>query len=221
MISPNGIAHIQLTVRDVGASRPFYHRMLVETFGMSIQHDVPNQIFYCIGARTGVLIRPAAPEHRDTPFAQWRVGLHHFCFRLRSREDVDALHTSMRDFGAKIIRAPEDGPWAPGYYSTLFEDTRRHPHRRPLHPWQRQSRSHQGRPDRARGLTLSRDSEPRPAKQFRADIRGRDLRKPAFVPLTDVRAVPTQTMPVELAKTPNDFFASRHRLAATMRGAAM
>ena len=51
MISPNGIAHIQLTVRDVGASRPFYHRMLVETFGMSIQYDVPNQIFYCIGAR--------------------------------------------------------------------------------------------------------------------------------------------------------------------------
>jgi catechol 2,3-dioxygenase-like lactoylglutathione lyase family enzyme len=89
---------------------------------MSIQYDVPNQIFYCIGARTGVLIRPAAPEHRDTPFDQWRVGLHHFCFRLRSREDVDALHTSMRDFGAKIIRAPEDGPWAPGYYSTLFED---------------------------------------------------------------------------------------------------
>jgi len=122
MISPNGIAHIQLTVRDVGASRPFYHRLLVEAFGMSIQYDVPNQIFYCIGARTGVLIRPAAPEHRDTPFDQWRVGLHHFCFRLRSREDVDALHTSMRDFGAKIIRAPEDGPWAPGYYSTLFED---------------------------------------------------------------------------------------------------
>jgi glyoxalase/bleomycin resistance protein/dioxygenase superfamily protein len=28
----------------------------------------------------------------------------------------------MRDFGAKIVRAPEDGPWAPGYYSVLFED---------------------------------------------------------------------------------------------------
>lgn len=28
----------------------------------------------------------------------------------------------MRDFGAKIIRPPEDGAWAPGYYSTLLED---------------------------------------------------------------------------------------------------
>jgi hypothetical protein len=24
--------------------------------------------------------------------------------------------------GAKIVRAPESGPWAPGYYSILFED---------------------------------------------------------------------------------------------------
>ena len=24
--------------------------------------------------------------------------------------------------GATIVHAPEDGPWAPGYYSVLFED---------------------------------------------------------------------------------------------------
>lgn len=121
MIDPNGIAHIQLTVQDVAASRPFYYRLLHEMFGMRVQYD-HAEVFYCIGGRTGVLVRAAAPEHRDTPFDQWRIGLHHFCFRLRSREDVDALHTSMREFGAKIIRAPEEGAWAPGYYSTLFED---------------------------------------------------------------------------------------------------
>ena len=122
MISPNGIAHIQISVRDVAASRPFYYKLLHETFGMAIQYDVHGEIFYCIGARTGVLIRPAAPEHQDTPFDQWRIGLHHFCFRLRSREDVDALAAAMQDFGAAIIRTGEEGPWAPGYYSTLFED---------------------------------------------------------------------------------------------------
>lgn len=121
MIDINGIAHIQLTVRDVAASRPFYHRLLHQTFGMAIQYD-HTEIFYCIGGRTGVLIRAAAPEHRDTPFDQWRIGLHHFCFRLRSREDVDELARSMQEFGAKIIRLGEEGPWAPGYYSTLFED---------------------------------------------------------------------------------------------------
>jgi catechol 2,3-dioxygenase-like lactoylglutathione lyase family enzyme len=85
MIDVNGIAHIQLTVRDVAASRDFYHRLLHETFGMAVQYDVPGQVFYCIGGRTGVLIRGAHPEHRDTPFDQWRIGLHHFCFRLRAR----------------------------------------------------------------------------------------------------------------------------------------
>ncbi|MDH5672646.1 MAG: VOC family protein [Myxococcales bacterium] len=121
MISANGIAHIQLTVRDVTNSRPFYHRLLHETLGMGIQYD-HSEVFYCIGGRTGVLIRSAAPEHRDTPFDQQRIGLHHFCLRLRSREDVDALHASMRDFGATFVRPPEEGAWAPGYYSTLFED---------------------------------------------------------------------------------------------------
>lgn len=48
--------------------------------------------------------------------------MHHFCFRQRSREDVIALHDALVMFGAKIIRAPEEGPWAPGYHSILFED---------------------------------------------------------------------------------------------------
>ena len=121
MIDPNGIAHIQLTVRDVARSRPFYHRVLHETFGMTIQYDNP-EVFYCIGGRTGIVIRAAAPEHADTSFDQWRIGLHHFCFRLRSREDIDALHAVLVDMGASIVRAPEPGAWAPGYYSVLFED---------------------------------------------------------------------------------------------------
>ena len=59
MISANGIAHIQLTVRDVAASRPFYYRLLHETIGMAIQYDMPD-VFYCIGARTGVLVTSVA-----------------------------------------------------------------------------------------------------------------------------------------------------------------
>jgi len=121
MIDINGIAHIQLTVRSVERSRSFYHRILHETFGMTIQYDGPG-VFYCIGGRTGILIRDASPENAEVPFDQWRIGLHHFCFRLRSREDIDELHRVVADIGAKIIRAPDQGPWAPGYYSILFED---------------------------------------------------------------------------------------------------
>ncbi|MBI1212722.1 MAG: VOC family protein [Alphaproteobacteria bacterium] len=121
MIDPNGIAHIQLSVRNVERSKPFYYMLLHETFGMTVQYDAP-EVFYCIGGRTGVMITRAAEQNRDHTFDQTRVGLHHFCFWLRSRDDIDELHRALVKFGAKIVHAPENGAWAPGYYSVLFED---------------------------------------------------------------------------------------------------
>ncbi len=121
MIDINGIAHAQLTVSDMERSRRFYHRLLHDTFGMTIQYDAP-EYFYCIGGRTGIGITPAEDQFRDTPFDQRRIGLHHICFRLRSREDVDRLYDVLQDMEARIVHPPEDGPWAPGYYSILFED---------------------------------------------------------------------------------------------------
>jgi hypothetical protein len=35
---------------------------------------------------------------------------------------VDKLTEVLRDIDATIIRGPEEGTWAPGYYSVLFED---------------------------------------------------------------------------------------------------
>lgn len=121
MIDINGIAHIQLSVRDFAASRAFYHALCHETFGMAIQYDDPR-CFYCVGGRTAVMITPVDPEHADTPFDQRRAGLHHLCFRLRSREDIDRLHARLIEIGAHIVQPPKEGAWAEGYYSVLFED---------------------------------------------------------------------------------------------------
>ena len=44
------------------------------------------------------------------------------CLRARERGDVDEIYGFLKTIGAKIVHAPEDGPWAPGYYSVLFED---------------------------------------------------------------------------------------------------
>jgi uncharacterized glyoxalase superfamily protein PhnB len=44
------------------------------------------------------------------------------CFRARSREDVDRFYEFLKEIGADIVRAPEEGPWAPGYYSVSFRD---------------------------------------------------------------------------------------------------
>ncbi len=57
------------------------------------------------------------------PSSKSRVGLHHLCFRARERADVDELHAFLGKLdGVKIIRAPREDEWAPGYYSLLFED---------------------------------------------------------------------------------------------------
>jgi catechol 2,3-dioxygenase-like lactoylglutathione lyase family enzyme len=117
----NGIAHVQLTVNDVAVSRAFW-APLFELFEMKIIFDVPGQVFYGVGGRTGVCISAAADEHRGERFQQRRVGLHHLCFRLRTREDIDTLHAFFVERGVTIVHAPEEGPWAPGYYSLLVED---------------------------------------------------------------------------------------------------
>jgi len=120
MASINGIAHIQLTVSDMQRSVPFY-RTLLHSLEMVTIIDKP-EYFYCVGGRTGVAIAPAAREHKREPFDQRRLGLHHLCFRARSRADVEAIHQTALALGAKVIRPPRDDDWAPGYYSVLFED---------------------------------------------------------------------------------------------------
>ena len=49
-------------------------------------------------------------------------GLHHLCFRMRAREDVEELHQFLQETGVTIVHGPQEDGWAPGYYSVLFED---------------------------------------------------------------------------------------------------
>jgi catechol 2,3-dioxygenase-like lactoylglutathione lyase family enzyme len=77
---------------------------------------------YCVGGRTAIGIMEADEQHRGERFVQTRVGLHHICIRAREREEVDKLYEILLELDAHIVHPPEEGPWAPGYYSLLFED---------------------------------------------------------------------------------------------------
>ncbi len=116
----NGIAHVMLTVSDFGACLPFYEQLLA-FLGLKPVIKMDGML-YCVGGRTAVGVVQADDRYRHERFVQLRVGLHHLCFRARERADVDALHAFLVGLGAKIVHPPEDGPWAPGYYSVLFED---------------------------------------------------------------------------------------------------
>ena len=120
MVEVNGIAHIILTVSQFEECQKFYKRLL-PFLGLKLVFDGKDMCYH-VGARTAVGIQRCAPEHQDERFIQTRVGLHHFCFRARSREDIDQVYSLLQEMDAKIVTPPEEGPWAPGYYSVLFED---------------------------------------------------------------------------------------------------
>lgn len=120
-VEMNGIAHIQLTVNDPDRCIPFWENLC---HFLSMRTLIKGEgVLYCIGSRTGILVRGAPADKRSGRFDQDRAGLHHFCFRARERTDVDAVYRHLVDeLHAHIVHPPEEGSFAPGYYSVLFED---------------------------------------------------------------------------------------------------
>lgn len=120
MIRINGVAHTNLSVSNWEVCRDFYAQLL-PFLGMERVFDGENMVYF-VGGRTAMAIERCAPEYEHERFVQNRVGLHHHCWRARSREDVDQVHAFLLSIGATVVHAPETGGWAPGYYSVLFED---------------------------------------------------------------------------------------------------
>ena len=116
----NGMAHVMLTSGDFPRARTFYGKLL-PFLGLTPVIDTPDY-YYCVGGRTALGVRSGSTEHAGQRFVQSRVGLHHLCFRARTREAVDELHEFLKGIGATIVHAPEEAGFAPGYYSVLFED---------------------------------------------------------------------------------------------------
>jgi catechol 2,3-dioxygenase-like lactoylglutathione lyase family enzyme len=120
-IEINGVAHVIFRVNRIAECIAFYD-LLMPYLGLRAVPPRSDEFVYYVGGRTAVGIRRADPEHADVEHLETAPGLDHLCFRARSREDVDALYSFLLEIGAEIVRAPEEGPWAPGYYSLSFRD---------------------------------------------------------------------------------------------------
>ena len=120
MLDINGIAHIALSVKDIKKSKPFYKELL-PFLGLKLIHDGEESCYH-IGSKTGVLIQQINNQNDSSDFNQNNIGLHHLCFRARSKEDIDKLSKKLLLMKTSIVRGPLEGAWAPGYYYILFED---------------------------------------------------------------------------------------------------
>ena len=98
MIEVNGMAHVILTVSQYDEAKAFYSR-LMPALGLECVFDGSNMCYF-VGGRTALGLQPCKPAHDGERFVQGRVGLHHICFRARSRADVDTVETLLGEMGA-------------------------------------------------------------------------------------------------------------------------
>jgi catechol 2,3-dioxygenase-like lactoylglutathione lyase family enzyme len=116
----NGIAHIILRVNRFDECAAFYDALMPRLGLRAVLQS--DDFMYYVGGRTAVGIRRPEPELAGHAHKEFAPGIDHLCFRARSREDVDELYPFVQELGAELVRAPEEGPWAPGYYSLSFRD---------------------------------------------------------------------------------------------------
>jgi glyoxylase I family protein len=119
--------HLDLTVSDPAASRPFYETFLghmgyvvgkVHADGY-VEFDFSGDSFMSVG------LAPSRGEHAKRAPDRYSPGLHHAAWAAASRDDVDAMHAKMTAIGASVLDAPADYPkynGGRGYYAVFFAD---------------------------------------------------------------------------------------------------
>ncbi|HEY2772775.1 MAG TPA: VOC family protein [Candidatus Binatia bacterium] len=115
-----GIDHIYLAVRDLEASRRWYD-VVMKILGFRSGNfrigDEPHASYY--NRHFGFVLRPARGGTRHDPYAP---GLHHFCFRVDSDDDVRAVFQALRETGIAASSPALYPQYAPDYFAVFFDD---------------------------------------------------------------------------------------------------
>jgi glyoxylase I family protein len=116
-----GIDHIYVVVADMARSEAFYDRVLLQTLAFrknrfTIGGDAHVQYY---NRHFGFVLRPARSATRHDSYAP---GLHHFCLRVESPEEVRTAATGLRSAGIETTEARLYPQYAPDYWATFFSD---------------------------------------------------------------------------------------------------
>jgi len=106
------IDHLQLVVKDLGASRRFYEAILgvlrVPIGGSTDEYFWADELFV---------------STRDSNAAAGLLtGRHHLAFQAQDRAMVDAFHQAALASGGKDNGGPGERPYHPGYYAAFVLD---------------------------------------------------------------------------------------------------
>jgi len=87
-----------------------------------VKYDQPAPAFGWFGDGGSVWLMQATPELRGDRFDKRRVGIREIAFRAESRAQIDEVSKEIAAQGGKILDAPREYNYAPGYYSVFFTD---------------------------------------------------------------------------------------------------
>lgn len=116
-----GIDHIYITVSDLARSQAFYDTVMCEVLGFrsnSFEIGGDRHVQY-YNRHFGYVLRPARSTAAHDPYAP---GLHHFCLRVESVDDVVAASKALRAAGIDASEAHLHPGYAPDYWATFFTD---------------------------------------------------------------------------------------------------
>ena len=117
-----GIDHIYLSVSDRARSEAFYDIVLSEVLGFEKGEpfslgDEAHVHYY--NHLFGVVLRPARTDAAHDPYSP---GLHHFCLRVDTADEVDAASRQLRARGIAASAARRYPEYADDYVATFFDD---------------------------------------------------------------------------------------------------
>jgi glyoxylase I family protein len=119
-IDVDGIDHVYVAVSDLARAEAFYDgvmRLLGFKKGTAPIGGEPHLHYF--NRVTQYSIRPAK---REGPHDPYRPGLHHLCFRVGSRAEVDEAADGLAALGI-VATPPAPYPeYAADYYATFFTD---------------------------------------------------------------------------------------------------
>ncbi|MGH6623493.1 MAG: VOC family protein [Burkholderiaceae bacterium] len=116
-----GVDHVYVAVTDLTRSEAFYDRVMLDALGFRKNRftlgDEPHIQYF--NRHFGFVLRPARTRDEHNPYSP---GLHHFCLRVDSVTDVQAVSTQLRAAGIAATEAAPHSEYAPDYWATFFSD---------------------------------------------------------------------------------------------------
>lgn len=112
--------HLYVSVADLARSEAFYDpvmKLLGFRKGTTPIEGEPHLHYF-----NRVMAYTLRPARADSPHDPYAPGLHHVCFRMAEREEVDRAFEGLRELGVAASPPELHLQYAADYYATFFED---------------------------------------------------------------------------------------------------